>query len=428
MNNLLKNNNYILIPNFIQPSRAKELQKEFKEYCIKNNLEGDSQAPNSHTEYNFINFLELLCEKTPEVSDIFGETVVPTYSYARVYKNGSDLKKHTDRESCEVSLTIHLGGDSEWPIFIETPTGESRSISMKPGDAMMYLGCTSSHWRNQFNGNEYTQVFLHYVKSRGENASFYFDKFNMNKKHESNLKDSSHLKAHQKDISDAHTGFKKETVTEEKKQDYNYSYNYNLSAETSSAIQSKCETTLKEFIHVIDDVFSKDLCDRIINEYKNCGNWSNALIGDKNNPVNTNIRNCKVISISSPNIIGNNYDCRKQLDNEIYDRISCAVAKYFEIHSDFCIDIDTGYELLKYEEGDFYIRHTDSFKEQQRMISCSIQLNDDYHGGEFAFFDKDLIIKASVGSVILFPSNFMFPHEIMPVTQGTRYSIVTWLI
>jgi hypothetical protein len=217
-------------------------------------------------------------------------------------------------------------------------------------------------------------------------------------------------------------------ATEEKKQDYNYSYNYNLSTKTSSAIQSKCETTLKEFIHVIDDVFSKDLCDRIINEYKNCGNWSNALIGDKNNPVNTNIRNCKVISISSPNIIGNNYDCRKQLDNEIYDRISCAVAKYSEIHSDFCIDIDTGYELLKYEEGDFYIRHTDSFKEQQRMISCSIQLNDDYHGGEFAFFDKDLIIKASVGSVILFPSNFMFPHEIMPVTQGTRYSIVTWLI
>ena len=37
-------------------------------------------------------------------------------------------------------------------------------------------------------------------------------------------------------------------------------------------------------------------------------------------------------------------------------------------------------------------------------------------------------IKLKKGDAIMFPSNFMYPHEIMPVTQGTRYSIITWFI
>ena len=30
------------------------------------------------------------------------------------------------------------------------------------------------------------------------------------------------------------------------------------------------------------------------------------------------------------------------------------------------------------------------------------------------------------GSAVCFPSNFTFPHEILPVTKGTRYALVTW--
>jgi predicted 2-oxoglutarate/Fe(II)-dependent dioxygenase YbiX len=84
--------------------------------------------------------------------------------------------------------------------------------------------------------------------------------------------------------------------------------------------------------------------------------------------------------------------------------------------------------LLRYEEGNFYIEHTDSFKAQQRSLSCSLLLNHDYDGGEFAFFNRQMMIKSKKGSVIMFPSNFMFPHEIMEVTKGTRYSIITWLV
>jgi hypothetical protein len=113
MNQKLLDNNYIIIPNFISNYRANKLKDEFIEFSQQNNLGGDSQIPTSSSDYNYISFLELLCEKTPEVSEILEETVLPTYTYARVYKNGSVLEKHSDRDSCEISLTLHLGGDQD---------------------------------------------------------------------------------------------------------------------------------------------------------------------------------------------------------------------------------------------------------------------------------------------------------------------------
>ena len=53
-------------------------------------------------------------------------------------------------------------------------------------------------------------------------------------------------------------------------------------------------------------------------------------------------------------------------------------------------------------------------------------LNDDYEGGElFMFEDKKIDIKK--GDLLIFPSNFLYPHEITPVTKGVRYSYVSWL-
>jgi predicted 2-oxoglutarate/Fe(II)-dependent dioxygenase YbiX len=61
-------------------------------------------------------------------------------------------------------------------------------------------------------------------------------------------------------------------------------------------------------------------------------------------------------------------------------------------------------------------------------VSCSFALNDNYEGGEFSFFDGQIKIKLPKGAALLFPSNFMYPHQILPVTNGTRYSIITWFI
>jgi len=169
-------NNYLYIPGFISPETASFLSKEFKDYCAKFNINGDSQAPNSHSMYDFMPFVRLLVEKVPEVSEFLGEKVLPTYTYARVYKENSELLRHRDRPACEISLTLNLLKDKDWPIYFQRPDGSETSVEMAPGDAVMYLGCQSDHWRNKFEGQECVQLFMHYVKSYGTKSWAYFDK------------------------------------------------------------------------------------------------------------------------------------------------------------------------------------------------------------------------------------------------------------
>jgi predicted 2-oxoglutarate/Fe(II)-dependent dioxygenase YbiX len=52
-------------------------------------------------------------------------------------------------------------------------------------------------------------------------------------------------------------------------------------------------------------------------------------------------------------------------------------------------------------------------------------LNDEYQGGEFIMFD-DIEIKINKGEILVFPSNYLYPHRVMPVTSGERYTFVAW--
>ncbi len=400
MNSKLIENNYLVIPNFISSDRAKTLSDEFKFHCENNKFPGDNQAPNSHAIYNHISFLELLCEKTPEVSSLLEETVLPTYSYARVYKEGSVLEKHTDRDACEISLTLHLDGDYPWPIWIETPQQEKKFVSLNPGDAMLYLGRIAPHWREEYPGSYYSQVFLHYVRSRGECSYAYFDN-----------REKDKIGIPDKEEPNAQSESKIEEIIETK--------------ETPSTI-FKSTKKLEDFIKVYDNIVTEDLCNRILNEYKNCDRWAQTMVGQ--GVVDTNSRNCSVVQLSDPAIIDENFEIRKFIDVELHQQLLEVVKKYSQDFPEFCPSIDTGYDLLRYETGQFYKQHTDSFLQQQRSISCSLSINDDYYGGEFAFFDREIIIRPGRGSVIVFPSNFMYPHEIMPVTDGTRYSVITWYV
>jgi hypothetical protein len=169
-------NNYLHVPSFVKQNEAIKLSEEFKEHCIKFNLEGDSQAPNSHSMYDFMPFVRLLVEKVPEVSDLLGEKVLPTYTYARVYKEFSELLRHRDRPACEISFTLNLSKDKDWPIYFQKPDGSETSVELEPGDAVLYLGCQADHWRNKFEGRECVQLFMHYVRSYGTKSWAYFDK------------------------------------------------------------------------------------------------------------------------------------------------------------------------------------------------------------------------------------------------------------
>tara|TARA_R110000772_G_scaffold63647_1_gene142424 strand:+ start:159 stop:704 length:546 start_codon:yes stop_codon:yes gene_type:complete len=88
-------------------------------------------------------------------------------------------------------------------------------------------------------------------------------------------------------------------------------------------------------------------------------------------------------------------------------------------------------DLLKYSPGGKYEIHTDHYTDSPRHLSIIINLNDNYEGGDLVFTDqkgKEIKrLKLGKGSIVFFPSNFMYPHGIQPITKGTRYSIVAWL-
>ena len=182
---------------------------------------------------------------------------------------------------------------------------------------------------------------------------------------------------------------------------------------------------LQDYIVVFENVISNSLCDSILEEFKN-EEWVKTIIGG--GQIDEKIRTAETIIISYPHIIEKNLKVRQNLDKYVYISAELAIRKYNEKFPLAKIEEDSGYELLRYKEGQFYTQHTDSFKARPRAVSCSFALNDDYEGGEWGFFDREMVIKAPKGSAVLFPSNFMYPHEIMPVTKGIRYSLITWFI
>lgn len=184
---------------------------------------------------------------------------------------------------------------------------------------------------------------------------------------------------------------------------------------------------LNDYIVIIKNALTYPLCDAILDEFKDSNEWEDTLIGNISQ-IDKKIRNCQSIGISYQSNIEKNKKVRLKLDKYIFLSAAKCIQEYNNKFLHCKIEEDSGYDLLKYPEGCFYTEHTDSFKARPRAVSCSFILNDGFEGGEFAFFDRELKYKLEKGDAIMFPSNFMYPHEVMPVTKGTRYSIVTWFI
>ena len=142
----------------------------------------DQQVPNTYSCYSDFAMETLLVKMLPVMAKETGLQLVPTYSYARIYKKGDILRRHKDRPSCEISTTLNLGGEP-WPIFIDgtgadTVIDEYKNIHkpnappgtkvlLEVGDMLVYSGCELEHWREPFEGNTCAQVFLHYNHVNG---------------------------------------------------------------------------------------------------------------------------------------------------------------------------------------------------------------------------------------------------------------------
>lgn len=169
---------------------------------------------------------------------------------------------------------------------------------------------------------------------------------------------------------------------------------------------------LQDYIRVFPIADAKE-CDQIIDKYNSHTHLKTATsateLGAK---VLKKHRDCMTMGIEDAvvdKIVWRAYDIYRQMHPLVY-----------------CHDI-TESQFLRYGPGGKFEEHIDSYTEVPRTLSVSIILNDDFTGGEFMFFNKRVVLEAHKGDVIMFPSNFMFPHGVMPVKFGTRFAVVNWL-
>jgi hypothetical protein len=108
----------------------------------------------------------------PELGRLVGRDLAPTYSYTRRYAGGEVLARHTDRASCEISVTVSIqipkgGGPSI--MHLKAPNSKETKVEMMEGDACVYAGTEVEHWRERFRVDGYIQLFLHFITKRGRN-------------------------------------------------------------------------------------------------------------------------------------------------------------------------------------------------------------------------------------------------------------------
>ena len=184
MDSSFKKNKYMVLKKVINPELAKFVtdyfllkrkvaqtfyrEKWISPFSTEWGVWNDQQAPDTYSHYADIAMETLLQWVLPTMEKHTKLKLVPTYSYARIYKNGDVLKKHKDRFSCEISTTVNLGGDP-WPIYLNNGK-KNFQVNLNPGDMLIYRGIELEHWREKFEGEYCAQVFLHYnVKNKKAN-------------------------------------------------------------------------------------------------------------------------------------------------------------------------------------------------------------------------------------------------------------------
>ena len=193
-----KRNGYMIIKNLYDPKElyhpvpkergqinywGKKLD-QFNHILLEDQVKG-SVARYSHPQYREIHSkVRLILE------DILGEKLYNTYYYDRFYFVGQRLDRHSDRDACEISVSIQISTNSgsSWPFCIENPSGEERSANLQDGWGLLYKGCERQHWRDPLK-SRYTkfgrlinkiimknddtyhhQIFFHYVRANGSRA------------------------------------------------------------------------------------------------------------------------------------------------------------------------------------------------------------------------------------------------------------------
>jgi PKHD-type hydroxylase len=397
-------------------------------------LTKDPQCPLSDSVYGDPILDNLLQALAAPLSAQLGITLLPTYTYARIYRPGEVLVRHRDREACEISGTLTLGfhdGSGIWPIFFTDKEEDviGNSVEINIGDLVMYHGNELYHWRPAYKGQWQVQVFFHYVDANGPNASWANDKRqNLGVQRDpipldKPIIDNKPIIIENKPITDILPDMPPPKA---------------ISTEQFGQLSSKIITD-GIIIRTCDDVFPGTVtyhsgfnpdftftpleCERILD------------LQDKLYPIKSTVGDGinaryepKVRSVDTYNIEYN--DETAWIFKKIAAAVGKANAEYY--HYDL-YGITHSLQLLHYKatENGHYDWHIDcgNGNSATRKISVSVPLTkrNAYTGGELWINNNGSEIRAvdEQGSISMFPSYLL--HQVTPVTSGERWVIVIWV-
>ena len=189
---------------------------------------------------------------------------------------------------------------------------------------------------------------------------------------------------------------------------------------------------LKDLIKVYDEFVTPETISSLIKWLTLQNYGKGGVAGDNlSNVVETEIRDVEVLPMINND---NNTLTFRHWSNFLGFIFKNGITRYSRDVSPFhgtCVQGIDDISILKYEKGGHYRLHTDSVTTIPRQLSCILMLNNDYEGGNLRFADpKDnevyLTLDVKPGRLIIWPSNFAFPHGVTPVTKGKRYVVVAW--
>ena len=157
----------------------------------------------------------------------------------------------------------------------------------------------------------------------------------------------------------------------------------------------------QDYIRQYKGILTEEQCRTII-AAADYGQWEEVKHNDT--------RVCDIALVESP-----------ALDNILFDAFGQMLKHYaMDYWRAASMNTDTGYSLLRYSASDHCpIHHEPSGSSIRAIINLS-----ECDGGELQFFGKEKV-ESSVGTGIIFPASFMFPYEVLPVTEGFRYHVTT---
>ena len=185
---------------------------------------------------------------------------------------------------------------------------------------------------------------------------------------------------------------------------------------------------IEDYIYVTN-VIPSEVCDSLITDIEK-NTWSPHTWYNPNTDVSTS-EETKELDVLGANIEHHNIlspyiiEAARQY-NSIYAYMDNLRTQ--QIVSKFC-----SIRFNRYSKDQIMRKHYDHihsiFDGKEKgvpVLSFIGNLNEGYEGGELVFFDGEVKLDLKAGDICMFPSCFMYPHQVYEVTKGKRYSFVTW--